>query len=91
MGHPTIVLECGLGAECGPGDARAAVVAEDGRGVDGVAACVAVCGACGCAALDGGAEDLAGDEHGLHGVELADTSGHEEGFDPADDHGDTGP
>src|ERR1700678_4336381 len=41
--------------------------------------------------MDGSAEDLARDEHGLHDVVLADASWHEEGFDPADDHGDAGP
>ena len=50
-----------------------------------------MCGGRGCAGVDGRAEDLAGDEHGLHGVVLADASGHEEGFDPGDDHRDAGP
>lgn len=86
-------LECGLGAESGTGDGCPAVIAEDGGWVDGVATCTAArCGGRGRAGLaGGGAEDLAGDEHGLRGVVLADAARHEEAFNPGDNHGDTGP
>ena len=73
------------------GDGGSAVIAEDGGGVDWVAAGFTVGRRRGCAGLKRGAKDLAGYEHGLHRVVLADSSGHEEGFDPADDHWDAGP
>lgn len=47
-------------------------------------------GACGTHACRS-AEDLAGDVVSLRGVVLADTAGHEEAFDKAEDGGDTGP
>src|SRR5271170_228242 len=85
------ILDGGLGAEWGVVDCGSAVVAEDGGWVDEVAACVAARGGgCGCWGI-AGSEDLAGDVHGLHHVVTADTTGHKEGFDPGDDHGDAGP
>lgn len=35
--------------------------------------------------------DLGGDVHGRHGVVMADATGHEEGFDDAEDGGDASP
>jgi len=73
------------------------VSAEGGGGVDLSSACIAASCAGGCGG-DGlgwnelwGSENLAGDVHGLHGVVLTDAAGHEEGFDPGDDHGDARP
>jgi len=82
----------GLGTECGVGDCCSAVSAEGGGGVDLSSACIAAsCAGCGCDGLAGGSENLAGDVHSLHCVVLADSGGHEEGFDPGDDHGDACP
>ena len=38
------ILVCGLCVETGAGDGGSAVVAEDGGGVDGLAACIAASG-----------------------------------------------
>jgi hypothetical protein len=81
-----------LGGEPGAGDGGSAVIAEDGCWVDEVSACVAaLSGGCGCNLLPIGAEDPAGDVHGLHGVVLADAAGHEETLDEAEKCGDSGP
>jgi len=86
-------LDDGLGAEGGVRDGGSAASAEGCAGVDWAAACVAVLdGGCGCVhGAAGGAEDLAGDVDGLHGVVLADTAGHEEALDEAEDGGDACP
>ena len=68
------------------------MIAEGGGGIDRVAAGVAVGGEGGCRTwVDWSAKDLAGDVHGLHGVVLADASGHEEALDKAEERGDSCP
>jgi hypothetical protein len=80
------------------GDRGAAVGAVDGGGFDGAVAGGAVsdseCRGCWgdvCCLWGGSAEDSVGDVDGLGDVVLADAVGHEEAFDPGDDHGDAGP
>jgi hypothetical protein len=83
-----------LGGERGVGDRGSAVRAVSGCGFDGAVAGGAVSDS-ECRWWYGvrccGAKDLVGDVDGLRDVVLTDAVGHEEAFDPRDDHGDAGP
>ena len=73
-------------------DGDSAVGAEDGAGFDGSSAGRTWgCGGRGLVGKGCGGADLAGDICGLHGVESADATGHEEGFDEAEEGRDSRP